>query len=256
MAEPLTAVVTGAGSGIGRAVALALAARGIGVIASDLVLAAADATSAAAAAAPGAMTPHHGDVTDDAAMAALAAAAIERFGSLDIAINCAGGGNRFGPLAELDGDDFDFMLAVNLKGVFLAMRHQLPHMVARGGGAIVNISSTAGIRGVAGSALYAAAKHGVIGLTKSAALDYAGQGVRVNAICPGAIATPQFERVISRRFPDRPLAAAIDAVGQSIPLGRVGTPDDVAQLALWLSSDDARYVTGQAYVLDGGATIR
>lgn len=249
------AVVTGAGGGIGRAIALALAGQGIRVVASDKNAEAVDATVRLAAERGAAMVTHNGDVTDDLAMEALAECSVSSFGRLDFAINCAGGGDRAGPFAKLDEHDFDVMIALNLKGIFLAMRHQLRHMAAAGHGSIVNIASTAGLRGIRGGALYAAAKHGVLGLTKCAALDYAANGIRVNAICPGAIATQQFERVIGQRFPDRPLEEAVAAVGAGYPLGRVGTPDEVAGLALWLISDAARYITGQAFAVDGGKTI-
>lgn len=250
-----SAVVTGAGSGIGRAIAKALIDEGISVVASDLDAAAVDAMVDSMPEGGAAIVAHHGDVRDAAAMEALVDRAVECFGALDIAINCAGGGDRSGPLAELDEHDFDHMIDINLKGVFLSMRYQLRHMAERGRGAIVNISSTAGLRGVRGGSLYSAAKHGVIGLTKCAALDYADRNIRVNAICPGAIATPQFERVIAARFPDRLLQDAVATIGKTCPLGRVGTPDEVAQLAVWLASDAACYITGQAYAIDGGKTI-
>jgi NAD(P)-dependent dehydrogenase (short-subunit alcohol dehydrogenase family) len=156
----------------------------------------------------------------------------------------------------LDEGDFDHMISLNLKGAFLAMRHELRVMSARGqGGAIINIASTAGLRGTKNRALYAAAKHGVIGLTRCAALDYADQRIRVNAICPGAIDTPQLGKVLASRYPGVEPDETKRRVASHYALGRIGVPDDVAELVVWLAGDGSSYMTGQALTLDGGGAV-
>jgi NAD(P)-dependent dehydrogenase (short-subunit alcohol dehydrogenase family) len=169
---------------------------------------------------------------------------LEDFGRLDFACNnAAGGGHPPTPLAEVPIEAFDSGLAVGLRGIFLSMREEIPAIVRSGGGAIVNMSSTAGLQGVGGLASYAAAKHGVEGLTKVAALDYAGLGVRVNAIAPGPILTDNLKRAG---------AAAQQAAASAMPLQRVGQREEVAAAVLWLCSEAARFITGTTMVIDGG----
>jgi NAD(P)-dependent dehydrogenase (short-subunit alcohol dehydrogenase family) len=238
------ALVTGASRGIGAAVARALAAAGARV-----VLAARDGAGLAhqveaIAGAGGAALAVPADVTSEASVDALFDRIRSEFGRLDAAVNNAGGGGRPpARLAEWTSDEFDSSLAVNLRGVFLCLRRELPLMAATGGGAIVNVSSTAGEQGVAGLGGYVASKYGVGGLTRVAALDYAADGVRVNAVAPGPILTER-------------LAAAGEAAqrlaGAAVPLGRIGVADEVAQAVLWLVSDSASFVTGSVLPIDGG----
>jgi NAD(P)-dependent dehydrogenase (short-subunit alcohol dehydrogenase family) len=184
------------------------------------------------------------DVSDADAVERLIEQTVAHFGRLDVACNNAAGGvHPPMPLAEVDIDAFDSAFAVNLRGVFLAMKHEIPAMLRTGGGAIVNMSSTAGIQAVGGLAAYVSTKHGLEGLTKVAALDYAGLGVRVNAIAPGPILTDNLERAG---------AGAQQVVATSLPMRRIGYPDEVAAAVVWLCSDSAAFVTGTTLVIDGG----
>ena len=189
-----------------------------------------------------------GDVTDDATVQGLIRATLEAYGRLDCAFNNAGiagyqvdaAGKR---TAEWSEAAFDRMIGVNLKGVWLCMKHELLHMAAHGGGAIVNTGSIAGLVGLPTSSAYVAAKHGVLGLTKTAAIEYAADKIRVNAVCPGYIRTKMTEEVMSRRG---------EALMAMIPFHRMGTPEEIAELVAWLCSDRASYVTGACYNVDGG----
>jgi NAD(P)-dependent dehydrogenase (short-subunit alcohol dehydrogenase family) len=184
------------------------------------------------------------DVADADAVARLIDQIVEHFGRLDVACNnAAGGGHPPTPLADVDVNAFDSAFAVNLRGVFVAMKHEIPAMLATGGGAIVNMSSTAGLQAVGGLAAYVSTKHGLEGLTKVAALDYADQGVRVNAIAPGPILTDNLARAG---------AGAQQAAAAAMPMRRIGHPDEVGAAAVWLCSDDAAFVTGTTLVIDGG----
>ena len=188
-----------------------------------------------------------GDVTDDATVQGLIRATLEAYGRLDCAFNNAGiagyqvdaAGKR---TAEWSEAAFDRMIGVNLKGVWLCMKHELLHMAAHGGGAIVNTGSIAGLVGLPTSSAYVAAKHGVLGLTKTAAIEYAADKIRVNAVCPGYIRTKMTEEVMSRRG---------EALMAMIPFHRMGTPEEIAELVAWLCSDRASYVTGACYTVDG-----
>ena len=238
------ALVTGASRGIGAATARAFAQAGAAV-----ALAARDGSALATLAREiealgGRALAVPTDVGDPAAVAALVEQTVATFGRLDAAINNAGGGHRPAPLAELTVDEFDAAVRLNLRGVFLAMKFEIPAMLASGGGAIVNMTSTAGLHGVRGIGGYVAAKHGVVGLTATAALEYGARGIRVNAIAPGPILT---ERLAAAGEEVRAQAA------RARPLGRLGRPEEVAALALWLCSDQAGFITGSTIPLEGGA---
>jgi NAD(P)-dependent dehydrogenase (short-subunit alcohol dehydrogenase family) len=238
------ALVTGASRGIGAAVARALAGAGcaVGLAARDgeaLDRLAAELRDAGARALA---VPT--DVTDAAGVARLVDTVAGEWGGLDVACNnAAGGGHPPIPLGDVPVEAFDSGMAVTLRGVFLAMKYELPAMVAAGGGAIVNMSSTAGQQGVGGLATYVAAKHGLEGLTKVAALDYAAHGIRVNAIAPGPILTDNLARAG---------AAAQRAAAEAMPLRRVGQPAEVGDAVVWLCSDEAAFITGTTLVIDGG----
>ena len=238
------ALVTGAGSGIGAATALRFAGLGAQVVVADLDLAAAGRTVAAIEAAGGIAAAFGVDVRFADQVEAMVRFVVERFGRLDVAHNNAGVDAPHRPLADVSEEEWDLTTGVDLKGVWLCMRAEIPEMIRVGGGAIVNTSSAAGLIGVTGAAPYCAAKHGVIGLTKVAALDYARQGVRVNAVCPGLIATPLVTAVLGD--------AAQQFVDTRIPMGRIGQPIDVADAVTWLCSDDAGFITGVALTMDGG----
>ncbi|HEY1260406.1 MAG TPA: glucose 1-dehydrogenase [Stellaceae bacterium] len=246
--EGKSALVTGGGGGIGRAAALAFAREGARVAVADIAAEAARETVALVNAAGGQAVSFSGEVTRDSEVRAMVSAAIAAHGRLDCAFNNAGiagwhveaAGKK---TAEWSEAAFDRMIEVNLKGVWLCMRHELMHMEAQGGGAIVNTASIAGLAGLPTSSAYVAAKHGVIGLTKTAALEYAEAGVRVNAVCPGYIKTPMTAEVMQRR------GAAILA---QTPLKRMGEPEEIAEMVVWLCSDRASFVTGAAWNVDGG----
>jgi NAD(P)-dependent dehydrogenase (short-subunit alcohol dehydrogenase family) len=244
-----TAIVTGAGSGIGRAVALAYARAGAQVVVSDIAEAAGAETVAlieqATAGAKAIFVRADSSRPDD--QEALVAAAIERFGGVDIACNNAGIGGELNPVGEMSVDGWQKVIEINLSGVFYAMRAAIPRMVEAGGGVIVNMASILGQVGTPKSSGYVAAKHGVVGLTKAAALEYASMGIRVNAVGPGYIDTPLLEAL-----PDEARRALADLH----PIGRLGRAEEVAELVLWLSGDGASFVTGAYYPVDGGYLAR
>jgi NAD(P)-dependent dehydrogenase (short-subunit alcohol dehydrogenase family) len=238
------ALVTGASRGIGAAVAVAFADAGASVVlaARDEAALRAVADDVEARGATALVVPT--DVSDPEAVAALVDRTVQRFGRLDAACNnAAGGGHRPTPLADVALEDFDSALAVNLRGVFVGMQHEIPAMLANGGGAIVNMSSTAGSQGVGGMSGYVASKHGLEGLTKVAALDYAAAGVRVNAVAPGPILTDNL-----RRAGD----AGQQAAARAMPMQRVGTAREVADAVVWLCSDESGFITGTTLTIDGG----
>ncbi len=243
-----SALVTGGGGGIGRAAALAFAREGARVAVADIAAEAARETVALVNAAGGQAISLSGEVVRDAEVKAVIDGVVAAYGRLDCAFNNAGiagwqvdaAGKK---TAEWSEEAFDRMIAVNLKGVWLCMKHELPLMQAQGGGAIVNTGSIAGLAGLPTSSAYVAAKHGVVGLTKTAALEYADAGIRVNAVCPGYIKTRMTEDTMHRR------GAAILA---QTPLARMGSPEEIAEMVVWLCSDRASYVTGAAYNVDGG----
>lgn len=245
-----TALVTGGGNGIGRAAALAFAREGARVAVADFEAEAARETVALVNAAGGQALSLSGDVTKSADLAAMVDGAVAAYGRLDCAFNNAGiAPHQVGATglftAEWSEESFDRMIEVNLKGVWLCMKHELVRMQAQGGGAIVNTASIAGLIGLKRATGYVAAKHGVIGLTKTAALEYAADGIRVNAVCPGFIVT---------RMTAPTREARADEIVARTPLGRFGEPAEIAEMVVWLCSDRASYVSGAAYQVDGGWT--
>lgn len=238
------AIVTGAGSGIGRAIALGLAAEGARVVVSDLDEAGGAETVAAIGKAGGTATFVRADVSKPADCEALVGAAVDAFGALHVAVNNAGIGGSSAPVGEYPVDGWDRVIAINLSGVFYGMRFQIPAMLDAGGGSIVNIASILGQVGFPKSSAYVAAKHGVVGLTRSAGIEYASRGVRVNAVGPAFINTPLIEENMT------PEARA--GLVAKHPIGRLGEPEEVAELVVWLSSDRASFVTGSYYAVDGG----
>jgi len=249
MAESMAgkvALVTGGGSGIGRAAALAFARAGAAVAVADIDAAGGQATAEQIAAAGGAAHFIQADVSRAADVQAMVAETVAHFGRLDYAHNNAGIEGRVVPLLEGDEAEFDRIIAVNLKGVWLCLKHELPQMIAQGGGAIVNTASVAGLVGSAGMAAYGASKHGVVGLSKTAAVEYARAGIRVNAVCPGFIHTPMVDRFTGNQ------PAANERLARNAPLKRLGTPEEVAEAVVWLCSDAAAFITGHALAIDGG----
>ena len=241
------AVVTGAGAGIGRATALAFAAEGLKVVVADLDVAGGEGTVELITAAGGTAVFVRCNVTLEADVEQLMAQTISHYGGLDYAFNNAGIEIEQGRLADGTQDEFDAIMGVNVKGVWLCKKYQLPLMLARGGGAIVNTASVAGLGAAPKMSIYSASKHAVIGLTKSAAIEYAKKGVRVNAVCPAVIDTDMFRRAYEADPRKAEYAAAIH------PVGRIGTVDEVASAVLYLCSDGAAFTTGHALAVDGGA---
>ena len=237
------ALVTGGASGIGAATAALLASNGASVVVADRN---GDGAVRWATTLPGGATGVECDVSDEAQVDALIAAALARHGRIDVLVNAAGVSGTFSPLADLTTAAFDTTMAINLRGTFLCLRGALPHLVAAGGhGAVVNVSSGAGVRGFAMLTDYVTSKHAVIGLTRSAALEYARQGVRINAVCPGSVRTPMLAAFAGSD-------EALDKMGRMAPMGRLGTPDEIAAAIAWLCSDAAAFVTGAVLEVDGG----
>ena len=240
------ALITGAGSGIGRASALTFAREGAKVAVADKQVDGGQETVRMVEAAGGTASFIEVDVSDAASVEAMVNATVDTYGRIDCAYNNAGIEGQVAPTDSYADDMFDKVIAVNLTGVWLCMKYEIPRLLEQGGGAIVNTASGAGLIGVAGLSAYVASKHGVIGLTKTAALEYAKSGIRVNAVCPGLIQTPMVERLTA----DQPqLGEALVAME---PVGRTGRPEEIAESVVWLCSDAASFVTGHAMSVDGG----
>lgn len=242
-------LVTGAGSGIGRATALAFAAEGARLVVCDVNDQGGQATARAAQELGAEAVYVRADVSKSTDCAVMVEQTLARYGRLDIAFNNAGINIGVASTADVEESEWARLLAINLTGVFLSMKHEIPAMKRGGGGVIINTASVGGLIGTAGIAPYCASKHGVIGLTRSAALEYIKEGIRINAICPGGTRTPMLEEWFKNPDVERNVTA-------QIPNGRIAAPEEIARVVLFLASDDASFMVGHPLTVDGGLTIQ
>lgn len=249
--ENKVALVTGAGSGLGLATARAFAESGASVVLVDWNEKATRSAAEELTAQGRKVLAIRCDVADDAQVEAMVKQTVATFGRLDAAYNNAGVQNVLAETADSTREDYDRVMAINLRGVWSCMKFELQQMRKQGSGTIVNCSSLGGLVGGAERGTYHAAKHGVLGFTKSAALEYAAGGIRINAVCPGLIHTPMSDQMVAAGQGE-----ALKAMEKSIPMGRVGRPEEIANAVLWLCSDAASYVTGQSISVDGGFIMR
>ncbi len=243
-------LITGAASGIGRATALAASREGARLLLADVAVESGEETAKRIGAEGGKALFVRCDVTKQADVDAMVKRTVEAYGKLDGAFNNAGIEGVLAPTVDYPEDVFERVIQINLIGVWKCLRAEIPLMLKQGKGAIVNTASVAGLVGAGAFAAYDASKHGVVGLTKSCALDYAKQGVRLNAICPGVIQTPMLDRLAGSA------PGVIDALSAVTPIGRLGTGEDVAEAVVWLLSDAASFVTGTTLAVDGGYTAQ
>jgi NAD(P)-dependent dehydrogenase (short-subunit alcohol dehydrogenase family) len=243
------AFITGGGTGIGRATALAFAREGAAVVVVGHTPEHVEEVATLIEQEGGQAIAVTCDVSDPAQITAAVERTVEAFGRIDFAFNNAGVEQPLAPLHEVADGDWERLIDVDLGGVFHCMKQQLPHMLRQGGGVIVNTSSGAGVKGIAGQSAYCAAKWGLIGLSKAAALDYARAGIRVNVIAPGYVDTPMMERFTGGTQEGR------EKVNQEEPVGRPASPEEIAAAVLWMCSDEAAFVVGHALVIDGGQTV-
>jgi NAD(P)-dependent dehydrogenase (short-subunit alcohol dehydrogenase family) len=243
-----TALVIGATSGIGRATALRFAQAGANVAAAGLGadLGASLEAEIKALGVDALFVP--ADVVREADVRSVVDKAAARFGRIDAAVNNAGVECAYGPVQDRSAEEFDKIISINLRGVFFGLKHEIPHMLKHGGGAIVNTASQAGLTGLANVAIYTASKHGVVGLTKSVALEQARAGIRVNAVAPGPVDTGLLHRMVDGKVP-------VSAIAEDNPMGRIAQPEEIAEAIVWLCSDAASYVTGHTLAVDGGMTV-
>jgi NAD(P)-dependent dehydrogenase (short-subunit alcohol dehydrogenase family) len=244
------ALVTGGGVGIGRATALAFAREGAQVVLGNRNIESGDEVVKAIQAAGGEASFLRTDVESEGDIKALVDHAVSTYGRLDVAFNNAGIEGLVAPLVDQTDENFRAVMDINVRGVWLSMKYQIPEMLKAGGGAIVNNSSVAGLIGFGGISIYSASKHAVMGLTKVAALEYSAQGVRVNAVNPGVIDTSMVDRLADAMEMEKESLSALH------PIGRIGHPDEVANAVLWLCSEKASFVTGTAMPVDGGFTAQ
>lgn len=243
------AFVTGAASGIGRSTAIAFAREGANVVVADVSERDNRETARMIEELGGRAIAVTCNVVRAEDVRVALDKTVETFGHLDFAFNNAGSEQPPTPIADISEEEWDRVVSINLRGVFLCMKYEIPLMLKQGGGAIVNTSSGAGVKGFKGGSAYGAAKHGVIGLTKCAALDYAQSNIRINAVCPGIIDTPMMQRFSGGTPEGRERVIAQE------PVGRMGSPEEIAAAVIWLCSDVAAFVVGHALIMDGGQTI-
>lgn len=242
------AIITGGGSGIGRATCLLFAREGAKVVAADYMAEGGNETVQQIKTAGGEATFVQADVARSADVRNLIATTVQTYGRVDILYNNAGIEGPSAKLANYQEEDWDRVIAINLTAVYLGMKYVIPEMIKQGGGVIISTASVAGIVGFPGSGAYAAAKAGVINLTRLAALEYADKNIRVNCICPGIISTPMVDRVMGNRPRDN--------VARLEPIGRLGQPEDIANAALFLAGDESAFATGAPFIIDGGYVAR